>query len=86
VRLEFKIPTRGLIGYRNEFLTDTRGLGIMASRFEGYGPWCGEVTHRNRGSWSAWSTGEATGYQIESLQQRAAAVRQARWKSVYCGP
>lgn len=71
VRLEFKIPTRGLIGYRNEFLTDTRGLGIMASRFEGYGPWCGEVTHRNRGSLVSMEQGEATAYQIESLQQRA---------------
>ena len=71
VRLEFKIPTRGLIGYRNEFLTDTRGLGIMASRFEGYGPWCGEVTHRNRGSLVSMEQGEATGYQIESLQARA---------------
>jgi len=42
VRLEFSIPTRGLIGYRGDFLTETRGLGIMSSRFVGYGPWCGE--------------------------------------------
>jgi GTP-binding protein len=45
-----EVPTRGLIGYRNEFLTDTRGLGIMSARFTGYGPWCGEVVSRSRGS------------------------------------
>ena len=50
VRMEMSIPTRGLIGYRSEFLTDTRGLGIMASRFVGYEPWRGEVAHRDRGS------------------------------------
>jgi GTP-binding protein len=71
IRLEFRIPTRGLIGYRSDFLTDTRGLGIMSSRFVGYGPWCGEVTHRTRGSLVSMEQGEATGYQIESLQERA---------------
>ena len=71
IRLEFKIPTRGLIGYRSDFLTDTRGLGIMASRFVGYAPWCGDVTHRTRGSLVSMEQGEATGYQIESLQERA---------------
>jgi GTP-binding protein len=70
VRLEFEIPTRGLIGYRNEFLTDTRGLGIMASRFIGYGPWRGEVVSRNRGSMISMEQGEATGYQLENLQIR----------------
>lgn len=70
-RLEFRIPTRGLIGYRNEFLTDTRGLGIMASRFTGYGPWCGEISGRNRGSMISLDTGDATGYSIENLQQRS---------------
>ncbi len=69
-RLEFRIPTRGLIGYRNEFLTDTRGLGIMASRFTGYGPWCGDISGRNRGSMISLDTGDATGYSIENLQQR----------------
>ncbi|MFP4581339.1 MAG: translational GTPase TypA [Candidatus Sumerlaeia bacterium] len=71
VRLEFEIPTRGLIGYRNEFLTDTRGLGIMSSRFVGYDAWRGEVTSRNRGSLVSMETGDATSYQIENLQQRA---------------
>ncbi len=70
VRLEFKIPTRGLIGYRNEFLTDTRGLGIMASRFTGYGAWCGELVTRSRGSMVSMDTGEITSYSLENLQQR----------------
>jgi GTP-binding protein len=71
MRLEFEIPTRGLIGYRNDFLTDTRGLGIMASRFTGYGAWRGEVVSRNRGSLVSMETGPATAYQLDSLQQRA---------------
>lgn len=69
-RLEFDIPTRGLIGYRNEFLTDTRGLGIMASRFVGYGPWRGEIISRNQGSMISMETGEATSYSLENLQIR----------------
>ena len=71
IRLEFEIPTRGLIGYRSEFLTDTRGLGIMASRFVGYGPWRGEIVLRNRGSVVSMETGPATAYAIEGLQKRA---------------
>ncbi|MCP4639229.1 MAG: translational GTPase TypA [bacterium] len=70
-RLEFRIPTRGLIGYRNEFLTDTRGLGIMSSRFTSYGLWCGDITSRNRGSLISMDTGEATSYSLENLQQRS---------------
>lgn len=71
LRLEFEIPTRGLIGYRTEFLTDTRGLGIMSSRFIGYGPWKGEISSRARGSLVSMETGVATSYQLENLQQRA---------------
>jgi GTP-binding protein len=71
IRLEFEIPTRGLIGYRNEFLTDTRGMGIMASRLLGYGAWRGEVLSRNRGSVISMETGPATAYAIEGLQERA---------------
>jgi GTP-binding protein len=70
VRLEFTIPTRGLIGYRGDFLTETRGLGIMASRFIGYEPWRGEVAHRDRGSLVSMENGPATGYSLENLQQR----------------
>ena len=70
VRLEFDIPTRGLLGYRNTFLTDTRGLGIMSSRFRGYDLWRGEVVSRNRGSMVSMDTGAATSYQLENLQER----------------
>jgi len=70
VRLEYEVPTRGLIGYRSEFLTDTRGLGIMSSRFIGYGRWRGEVVHRTRGSLVSMESGDATAYQLENLKQR----------------
>ncbi len=70
VRMEFDIPTRGLLGYRNTFLTDTRGLGIMSSRFRGYDLWRGEVVSRNRGSMISMDTGAATSYQLENLQER----------------
>jgi GTP-binding protein len=70
VRLEMSIPTRGLIGYRGDFLTDTRGLGIMASRFVGYEPWRGDVAHRERGSLVSMDDGPATGYSLENLQAR----------------
>ncbi len=71
VRLEFTITTRGLIGYRNEFLTETRGLGVMSSRFVGYGPWAGDLPGRDRGSLVSQAGGEAAGYSLENLQQRA---------------
>jgi GTP-binding protein len=70
IRLEFHIPTRGIVGYRGEFLTTTRGLGIMSSRLIGYGPWCGEILSRNRGSMVSMETGRATAYSIENLQVR----------------
>lgn len=70
LRLEFRIPTRGLIGYRGEFLTDTRGLGILASRFVGYDEWMGEISSRSRGSLVSMDSGPATGYALENLQER----------------
>jgi GTP-binding protein len=70
VRLQFAIPTRGLIGYRLEFLTDTRGLGVMASRFRSFGAWRGEVEHRDRGAMISLDTGLATSYALENLQPR----------------
>lgn len=70
LRLIFKIATRGLIGYRGEFLTDTRGLGIMASRFIGYGEWVGEIVSRPRGSLVSMETGTASGYSLNNLQER----------------
>lgn len=70
IRMTFKIATRGLIGYRNEFLTDTRGLGVMAARFTAYGPWCGDVIARNQGSMICMEAGVTTSYSLENLQQR----------------
>ena len=70
LRLEFRIPTRGLIGYRGEFLTDTRGLGILASRFVGYGEWVGEINARSRGSLVSMDSGTATSYALDNLQER----------------
>jgi len=69
-RLEMTIPMRGLIGYRGDFLTDTRGLGIMSSRFAGYGPWRGDLSHRDRGSLVSMERGTATSYSLENLQAR----------------
>ena len=71
MRLEFTISTRGLIGYRGDFLTETRGLGVMSSRFVGYGPWRGELPGRERGSLVSQAAGEAASYSLENLQQRA---------------
>ncbi len=71
LRMEFEVPTRGLIGYRSEFLMDTRGLGIMTNRFAAYGPWRGDIPSRVRGSLVSLATGPATAYQMEGLQERA---------------
>ena len=70
LRIEFEIPTRGLIGYRSEFLTDTRGRGIMSARFIGYGPWRGDIVSRSRGSMVSLESGDATAHQLEKLQER----------------
>ncbi len=70
VRLEYKIPARGLIGFRSEFLTDTRGNGIMNHVFHGYEPYRGEVRNRTRGSLVAWETGEAVTYGLYNAQDR----------------
>ncbi|MCX7773955.1 MAG: translational GTPase TypA [Clostridia bacterium] len=70
VRLDFKIPARGLIGYRSEFLTDTRGNGIMNHVFHGYEPWRGEIKSRLRGALIAWETGESVTYGLFNAQER----------------
>jgi GTP-binding protein len=70
VRLEFHVPTRGLIGLRNEILTDTRGTAIMNSLFHGYIPWQGDIPMRPTGSLVADRTGKATAYAIWNLQER----------------
>jgi GTP-binding protein len=70
VRLEFRIPARGLIGFRSEFLTETRGTGILNHLFDGFGPWQGDIPRRSTGALVADRSGRATGYAIEHLQPR----------------
>ena len=69
-RLIFSIPARGLIGYRGEFMTDTKGEGILNSVFDGYAPYKGDIPKRNEGSIIAFETGEATAYGLYSAQDR----------------
>lgn len=70
VRLTFSIPSRGLIGYHSEFLTDTRGTGIMNRLFSGYGPWAGPIAGRRNGSLISAENGVAVQYSLFSLQDR----------------
>ncbi|MDP6274475.1 MAG: translational GTPase TypA, partial [Dehalococcoidia bacterium] len=70
VRMEFVVPARGLIGFHNEFLIETRGTGIANHVFEGYEPWHGELRTRRTGSLVADRTGQTTGYALQSLQDR----------------
>jgi len=70
IRLEFKVPARGLIGFRGDFLTETRGEGIMSHVFYGYEPYKGEIPGRSRGVLIAFETGEATTYGLHSAQER----------------
>ena len=69
-KLEFLVPSRGLFGYRNEFLTDTKGEGIMASVFEKYAPMKGEIQRRSTGSLVAFETGDAVTYGLFNAQER----------------
>lgn len=70
MKLEFLVPARGLFGYRNEFLTDTKGEGIMASVFECYAPYKGEVSRRSSGSLVSFETGESVTYGLFNAQER----------------
>ncbi len=70
VRLEFEIPSRGLIGYRTEFLTDTKGTGLLTHLFLAFRPWAGPISHRATGALVADRSGRATPYAIVSLQER----------------
>ncbi|MGH3425614.1 MAG: translational GTPase TypA, partial [Nocardioidaceae bacterium] len=70
VRMEFLVPARGLIGFRTEFLTDTRGTGIAHHVFEGYEPWAGEIRSRSSGSLVSDRSGAATSYAMTNLQER----------------
>ncbi len=69
-RLEFSIPARGLIGYRGEFMTDTKGNGIMNSIFDGYGPYKGDIQYRKQGSLIAFEAGETITYGLFNAQER----------------
>lgn len=69
-RMEFLIPTRGIMGYRHDFLTATRGLGILTSLFEAYQPWKGTIPKRTRGVLISGNQGKSTAYAIGNLQQR----------------
>ena len=69
-RMEFSIPSRGLIGYRGDFLTDTKGNGIMNTAFDGYAPYKGDIQYRKQGSLIAYETGESVTYGLYSAQER----------------
>jgi GTP-binding protein len=75
--MEFLIPTRGLMGYRNEFLTATRGLGILTSLFEKYSPWKGSIPGRSRGVLISIGPGKTNGYACFNLQDRG---------TLFCSP
>ena len=83
-RLVFSIPSRGLIGYKNEFLTDTKGNGIMNSVFSGYEPYKGEIAKRSQGSLIAFESGEAVAYGLFNAQDRGSLFIGAGVK-VYAG-
>ena len=70
VRLEYRIPARGLIGYRTEFLTDTRGTGLLNHLFDGWDVWQGDIAHRHSGALVADRAGRTTAYAIDNLQAR----------------
>jgi len=70
-RIEFVIPARGLIGYRSEFMTDTKGTGILHHNFNGYEPYKGDIVHRQRGALIAMETGTASAYAMFKLQERS---------------
>ncbi|MCI9075025.1 MAG: translational GTPase TypA [Dorea sp.] len=69
-RMEFSIPARGLIGYRGEFLTDTKGNGIMNTLFDGYAPYKGDIQYRKQGSLISFETGESVTYGLYNAQER----------------
>ena len=77
VRLEFSVPSRGLFGYRSEFMTDTRGEGVMSSVFDHYAPYQGEIPHRNFGALVSTETGDAVMYGLFYAQDRG---------TLFCGP
>ncbi len=88
VRLEFLVPSRGLFGYRSEFMTDTRGEGVMSAVFENYEPVKGDIPHRNVGALVCFEDGEATGYGLFYAQERGTlfvGAQTAVYKGMICG-
>ena len=83
-RLEFSIQSRGLIGYRGEFMTDTKGNGILNTLFDGYAPYKGDIQYRKQGSLIAFETGEAITYGLYNAQERGTLFLGAGEK-VYAG-
>src|SRR5260221_4699857 len=71
-RLQFRIPARGLVGFRSEFLTITRGEGIMSSQFDGYEPWFGYIPRRSNGAIISDRIGDTVPYALFSIQERGA--------------
>ncbi|MBU3805665.1 MAG: translational GTPase TypA [Candidatus Fournierella pullistercoris] len=74
VRLEFRMPSRGLFGYRSQFLTDTHGEGILNTIFDGYAEWCGDISCRSTGSLVSFETGEAVTYGLYNAQNRGTLI------------
>ncbi len=71
VRIEFEVPSRGLLGFRSQFLTDTRGTGIATFSFHGYQPYKGDIPFRTKGALVSMESGQVTGYALDTLQERA---------------
>ena len=89
MRLEFIIPARGLFGYRTEFLTDTKGEGVMSSVFNSYQPYKGDIQKRTTGSLIAFEAGEAVGYGLFNAQDRGPLFigpgwRESAWRGYGC--
>ena len=74
MRVEFRIPSRGLFGYRSEFLTDTHGEGILNTIFDGYSEWTGDIASRSTGSLVSFETGEAVTYGLYNAQNRGTLI------------
>jgi GTP-binding protein len=70
VSLTYRVPTRGLLGFRNPFLTATRGTGVIHTLFHDYEPWCGDIEAKANGSLVAYETGVATSYALNTAQER----------------
>lgn len=70
MRLEYHVPSRALLGFRNQFLTDTRGTGVVTMRFNGYEPYKGDIPTRSKGALVSMDSGSATGYALDALQPR----------------